>query len=89
MNRVRVIVSGRVQGVSFRDACRRKAIEHRVSGWVRNRADGGVEAVFEGAPGAVQAMVAWSRLGPPAATVEQIELHQEAPSGLDGFTIEI
>ncbi len=89
MNRVRVIVSGKVQGVSFRDACRRKAIEHRVSGWVRNLADGGVEAVFEGAPGAVQAMVAWAEVGPPAASVDRVELHQETPSGLDGFTIEI
>jgi acylphosphatase len=89
MDRVRVIVSGRVQGVSYRDACRRKAIEHRVAGWVRNRDDGSVEAVFEGAPGAVKAMVAWARLGPPSASVRGIDVFEEPPAGAEGFTIEI
>lgn len=89
MNRVRVIVSGEVQGVSYRDACRRAALERQVGGWVRNRADGSVEAVFEGAPEAVDAMVAWARLGPPMAAVDRVELFPESPAGLAGFTIEI
>lgn len=88
MNRVRVIVSGRVQGVSYRDACRREALEQQVVGWVRNRSDGSVEAVFEGGPEAVDAMVAWARVGPPMASVEQVELFEEAPAGLPGFVIE-
>ncbi|WP_211244584.1 acylphosphatase [Actinospica robiniae] len=89
MNRVRVIVSGKVQGVSYRDTCRREALAQHVGGWVRNRPDGSVEAVFEGAPEAVDAMVAWARFGPPSAAVDRIELFEEAPAGLAGFTIEV
>lgn len=89
MNRVRVIVSGRVQGVSYRDACRREAVGQQVSGWVRNRPDGTVEAVFEGDREALDAMVAWARLGPPAASVDRVELFEEAPAGLTGFRVEI
>jgi len=89
MNRVRVIVSGRVQGVSYRAACRQAALEHQVGGWVRNRADGAVEAVFEGAPEAVEAMVEWARVGPPTASVDRVELFAERPVGLHGFAIEI
>lgn len=89
MNRVRVIVSGKVQGVSYRDACRREALERQVGGWVRNRPDGSVEAVFEGAPEAVDAMVEWTRLGPPLAAVDRVERFEEAPAGLAGFSIEL
>ena len=89
MNRVRVIVSGRVQGVSYRDACRREAIGQRVNGWVRNRADGTVEAVFEGSAEALDTMVEWARLGPPLAQVDRVETVEEVPAGLAGFTIEM
>ena len=66
--RRRVVAHGRVQGVFFRDSCRRQASVHGVSGWVTNREDGAVEAVFEGDPAAVQALVEWTRRGPSRAT---------------------
>lgn len=87
MIRVRVIVSGTVQGVFFRDSCMRRAVEDRVNGWVRNLADGSVEAVFEGEPEAVDAMIDWSRHGPPRASVARVEVHEEPPEGLDGFAV--
>ena len=59
--RRRVVVRGRVQGVFFRDTCRREARFRGVTGWVRNAADGSVEAAFEGNPAAVEAMIDWSR----------------------------
>ncbi|HLV58464.1 MAG TPA: acylphosphatase, partial [Natronosporangium sp.] len=61
MVRKRVLVAGLVQGVAFRDTCRRAALENRVTGWVRNLPDGTVEAVFEGEPDGVERMVAWAR----------------------------
>ena len=78
---------GRVQGVFFRDTCRRAALAQGVSGWVRNRSDGCVEALFEGQMGAVDAMVAWCRVGPPYAAVEAVEVSNERPSGASGFRI--
>jgi acylphosphatase len=80
-------VSGRVQGVYFRDSCRRGATEHGVAGWVRNLPDRRVEAVFEGAAPDVEHLVAWMRHGPPDALVRDIEIHHEEPEGLRGFTI--
>lgn len=87
MIRTRVIVSGTVQGVFFRDSCRRQAMEHQVNGWVRNLLDGSVEAVYEGAPEAVQAMVEWTRHGPPKASVTRVDLYEEQPEGLAGFAV--
>ncbi|WP_377269788.1 acylphosphatase [Peterkaempfera sp. SMS 1(5)a] len=87
MIRRHVVVSGEVQGVFFRDTCRRTAAEHGVSGWVRNRADGSVEAVFEGEPDAVGRVVDWTRQGPPAARVEKAEVVEEDPEGLTGFAV--
>jgi acylphosphatase len=58
--RCRLLISGRVQGVFFRDTCRQMAVTYGVSGWVRNRADGRVEAVFEGPAGDVARLVEWS-----------------------------
>lgn len=75
--RVRVIVRGQVQGVFFRDTCRREAHHHRVRGWVRNRPDGSVEAVFDGSPDGVRAMVDWVRVGPPTARVDAVEVFAE------------
>lgn len=85
--RRRVVVTGRVQGVFFRDSARREAAARHVSGWVRNRADGSVEAVFEGPPDAVEAMVSWARRGPRDAWVDTVEVHDEPPEGLDGFSV--
>jgi acylphosphatase len=85
MIRKRVIASGLVQGVFFRDTCRRAAGYHGVSGWVRNLPDGTVEAVFEGAPEAVDRMVAWARRGPSRAIVNRLDVHDEQPEGLHGF----
>jgi acylphosphatase len=80
-------VSGRVQGVFFRDDCRREAIGAGVDGWVRNRPEGRVEAVFEGEPGAVQRLIAWCRRGPPSARVTGIEVFEEEPGQEAGFRV--
>ena len=80
-------MSGRVQGVFFRDTCRRKARAAGVSGWVRNQPDGRVEALFEGPPGAVEALVAWCREGPPQAVVEGVEIFEADLSGAEGFRL--
>ncbi len=87
MVRCRVFVSGRVQGVWFRESCRREADANGVAGWIRNRADGRVEAVFEGEPAAVTRMIAWCREGPPRADVLDIETSEEAIEGLSGFAV--
>lgn len=85
--RRRVVVTGRVQGVFFRDSARREAARLGVTGWVRNRDDGSVEAVYEGAVDAVEAMVAWSRVGPPSATVTAVTVTDEPPEHLRTFTV--
>ncbi|NXY93283.1 acylphosphatase [Streptomyces sp. BR123] len=85
MVRKRVIVSGRVQGVFFRDSCRSAALEQGVSGWVRNLPGGDVEAVFEGDEEAVARMVRWARTGPPAASVLDVEVHEEPAAGSGAF----
>jgi acylphosphatase len=85
--RRRVVVHGRVQGVWFRDSTRQRARAHGVSGWVRNRGDGAVEAVLEGPPDAVERVVTFLRTGPSRARVERVEVSDEAPEGLRGFQI--
>jgi len=85
MIRRHVIVRGLVQGVFFRDSARRLAQRHGVSGWVANRADGAVEAVFEGEADAVERLVAFSRKGPRGAVVKSVEVTEEEPEGLSGF----
>ena len=85
--RRRVVVTGRVQGVFFRDSTRREARRRRVSGWVTNRADGSVEAVFEGEPDAVDALVAWTRRGPVRARVDTHAVTEEEPTGEAGFAV--
>jgi acylphosphatase len=82
-----VLVSGEVQGVFFRDACRRVAGQQGVAGWVRNLPDGRVEAVFEGEPEAVGRLVSWSNRGPSEAVVDAIDVHEEPPEGLTRFEI--
>jgi acylphosphatase len=85
--RRRVLVAGRVQGVWFRDGCRREAESVGVAGWVRNLADGRVEAVFEGPDEAVAEMVGWCRAGPPRAVVTAVEIGDEDPVGEVGFRV--
>jgi acylphosphatase len=85
--RRRVIVQGLVQGVFFRDSTRRLAQRHGVAGWVANRADGAVEAVFEGEDDAVERLVAFSREGPRGARVDSVEATDEEPEGLTGFAV--
>ncbi|KHL18959.1 acylphosphatase [Mumia flava] len=84
---VRVVVSGHVQGVFFRDSCRRAALEAGVRGWVRNRDDGAVEAVFAGPPDAVDALVAWARVGPPRARVDDVAVARADDPGGTGFDV--
>ena len=83
----RVIVSGRVQGVFFRDSTRRAAKSRGVDGWVRNRDDGTVEAVFEGEQALVDEMVSWCRQGPNDAEVTRVETFDEDPEGLRDFVV--
>ena len=83
----RVVVTGQVQGVFFRDGARREARRHGVTGWVRNRPDGAVEAVFEGEPDAVAALVLWCREGPRHAQVEDLRVEVAEPAGADGFAV--
>lgn len=85
--RVFVIVSGRVQGVWFRASMRKRAEELALGGWVRNRADGDVEAVIEGAPHAVQELVEWCHMGPPGARIDAVRCSDEPPQGLTDFRI--
>jgi len=85
--RTRVVVHGQVQGVFFRDTTRREAESRGVAGSVRNRPDGAVEAVFEGEPDAVRALVEFCERGPRGAVVEQTETSDEPPEGLSGFDV--
>ena len=82
-----MVVSGLVQGVFFRDTCRREAVAAQVAGWVQNLPDGTVEAVFEGSAERVDRLVHWTRRGPSRAIVSDITVWQERPEGLSGFTI--
>ncbi len=83
--RRKVLVSGRVQGVFFRGTCRREALQRGLSGYVTNLPDGRVEAVFEGAPEDVDALVRWCHRGPDLARVDGVEVIEEEPEGLRGF----
>jgi acylphosphatase len=76
-----------VQGVFFRDSTRQEAERLGVAGWVRNCTDGTVEAVFEGAPDAVSAMVDYCRAGPGASSVSSLDVESEEPEGLSGFDV--
>ena len=82
-----MVVHGRVQGVFFRDSVRSQASSRGVPGWVTNRSDGAVEAVFEGEPEAVEALVEFARRGPRGADVDRVEEFDEEPEGLTGFEV--
>lgn len=83
----RVIVHGEVQGVFFRDSVSREAQSRGLAGWVRNRDDGTVDAVFEGDADAVDELVGYCRTGPPDASVESVDVRDEEPEGLDSFEV--
>jgi acylphosphatase len=85
--RRRVRAHGCVQGVFFRDSVRREAGRAGVAGWAENRPDGTVEAVFEGEPEAVEALVEACRAGPGHAAVERLDVQDEEPEGLRGFDV--
>ena len=81
------MISGRVQGVFFRDTMRQRAQAAGVAGWVRNTPDGAVEAVFEGDPEGVDQLVEFARHGPSRAEVAGVEVAEEEPEGLSGFEV--
>lgn len=87
MERRRVVVHGFVQGVGFRYAIERAARAHGVAGWVRNRPDGAVEAVFEGEHEAVDALVRFCEDGPRGADVDRVEVETQPLEGLGDFRI--
>ncbi len=82
-----VVVSGAVQGVSFRDETRKEAEQAGLAGWVRNRDDGSVEAVFEGDADAVERLVEWCRSGPSSAAVDDVEVTEAEAQGESGFEV--
>lgn len=83
----RVTARGRVQGVFFRDSARERAEAHGVTGWVRNRRDGAVEAVLEGPREAVERVIRFFNIGPPQASVDRVEVEEEEVQGLDSFEV--
>ncbi len=86
--RVRLEIYGRVQGVFYRASTREKADELGVNGWVRNRADGSVEALAEGDADAVAGLIDWAHEGPSRAQVERVEVTDEEFEGdLRGFKV--
>jgi acylphosphatase len=87
MRRVRVVVAGLVQGVFFRASCAERARALGLGGWVRNTADGRVEAVFEGPGDAVETVVRWCHEGPRHARVDAVEVVEETPAGEAGFRV--
>ena len=87
MTHVHVVIRGGVQGVGYRFATRAQARRIGVTGWVRNRSDGAVEAQLEGAPESVDALLAWMEHGPAGATVDAIEVTAAAPTGARSFEI--
>ena len=87
MTRRRLVVHGRVQGVGFRYSVARAAQSRGVAGWVANRADGTVEAVFEGELEAVESLVRFCCEGPRGAVVDRVEVDDEPPEGLRGFAV--
>jgi len=81
----RLVAQGRVQGVWFRESMRRKAEALGITGWVRNRMDGSVEALVQGTPDAVDAIVAWARRGPDRANVTRLDVDEAEPQPIAAF----
>lgn len=85
--RRRVVAHGRVQGVFFRDSVQERASAEGVAGWVTNREDGAVEAVFEGDRASVDQLIDFMRSGPQSADVQDVEVSDEEPEGRSGFSV--
>ena len=85
MTALRLAITGRVQGVGYRYAMIEAAAARGVTGWVRNRSDGSVDAFVQGEAAAVEALVAWCRRGPPAARVEAVDAQ---PAATDSSIVE-
>jgi acylphosphatase len=85
--RRRVLVRGFVQGVGFRYSAAAVARTRGVAGWIRNRPDGAVEAVFEGEDDAVESMLEWCERGPRGAEIDAVEVSVEPPEDLQRFEI--
>ena len=83
----RLEISGRVQGVGFRYAIQHEATRRGVSGWVRNRRDGSVEALVHGPSDAVEALIAWARQGPPGALVDEMKIEPADERAEAGFSL--
>jgi len=84
----RVLISGRVQGVWFRQNTREKAAQLGVTGWCRNCPDGSVEAMFQGEKEIVQSIIDWSHLGPKLARVERVEVEWlDSVAGFSSFEV--
>jgi acylphosphatase len=83
--RRRILVSGRVQGVFFRDSCRQEAERLGIAGSARNLGDGRVEVIAEGDEGAVDRLAEWCRSGPSYADVTDVSVENEEPQGISGF----
>ena len=84
---VRLRIEGRVQGVGFRVFVERSAVALGLDGWVRNRRDGGVEAVVSGTPAAVEQMIERCHVGPPASHVDRVEVLAEDEAIASGFMV--
>jgi len=87
MRRIRAIVSGRVQGVSYRASTAEKARQLGLVGWVRNLRDGSVELEAEGSPDVVETLLAWCHRGPPAARVDSVTVEELKPIGDEDFDV--
>jgi acylphosphatase len=83
--RRRLLVSGQVQGVFYRDSCRKQAEEKGITGSARNLPDGRVEVILEGAEDAVERMIEWCRRGSDMARVDSVEVEDQEPQGESGF----
>jgi acylphosphatase len=81
----RVSIRGEVQGVGYRYFTVQQAQQREIQGWVRNRLDGTVEAVFEGSRSQIEQIITWCHEGPPAAQVKQVIVTWETPNGFRGF----
>ena len=85
--RAHVFVSGTVQGVRYRASTRDAVADRDVAGWVRNLDDGRVEAVFEGPEPDVEELIEWCHTGSPAASVDDVAVSYEDPTGESGFRV--